>query len=82
MGRKNCRKLKKKDIKTESAPQKGQESYTHLTPEQEEIRLQGLRILARIIVRAHLRGELNSKSKTGEPLQQEEDRPASKGRKR
>ena len=74
--------IKKRDIKIVSAPWEGPGSYTNLTPEQEEIRLRGLRILARMIVRAHLRGELVSKSKTGELLQQEEDRPDSKGRKR
>ncbi|MXY44030.1 MAG: hypothetical protein F4Y50_08265 [Dehalococcoidia bacterium] len=76
------KKRQKKEFKVVSAPGEGQESYTHLTPEQEELRLEGLRILARMIVRAHLRGELDSKSKTEELQQQEEDRPDSEGRKR
>lgn len=76
------KKRQKKEIKVVSAPYEGPGSYENPTPRQEEIRLRGLRILARMIVRAHLRGELDGKSKTRELLQQEEDRPNSKGRTR
>ena len=76
------KKRQKKEFKVVSAPWEGPGSYENPTPEQEELRLQGLRILARMIVRAHLRGELDGKSKTGELLQQEEYPPDSEGRKR
>ena len=76
------KKRQKEEFKVVSAPWEGPGSYENPTPEQEELRLQGLRILARMIVRAYLRGELDGKSKTGESLQQEEDRPGSEGRKR
>ena len=57
---------KKTEIKIVTAPWEGPGSYENPTPEQEELRLQGLRILARMIARAYLRGELDSKSKPGE----------------
>ena len=39
---------------------------SRLTEEQEAIRIRGLRILARMIVRAHMEGRLNSSAGEGE----------------
>ena len=74
------KKSRKKEIRLEVAPWEGPGSSTLITPEQYEVRLRGLRILARMIVKAYLRDQLATESKTGELMQQEEDRPDAKGR--
>ena len=43
------------------------------------MRLRGLRILARMIVKAYLRDQLATESKTGELMRQVEDRPDANG---
>ena len=46
----------------------------HLTKEQDEQRLRGLRILARIIVRAHLAGPASRNGASARPFREEDRR--------
>ena len=72
-------------VATTPYPREGRNALkgkNHLTEEQDALRLRGLRILARIIVRAHLTSQLNGDAEKSDPPDDSTGDPVVHGRER